>query len=263
MTRAQAIAAAQEQITAAQADVSVLVKCVGQVAPVFAYRAREQVISASVIKVPILLAALEQVQRGALALDTLIAVPQQEILSDTHVFVFGSRAYTLRELLTWMIVNSDNTATNVLIENLGMDCINAYIARMGLAQTHLARKMLDWPAVAAGKNNYTSAQDMAVLFDALYAHTILSPMLCDTALDILKQQRSFELLLRYIWQPVPVAHKTGGLDHLCHDVGVFEMPRGCYYIGVFIWNTPHIDGDEALAGRLSKIFYEMFEEEWA
>ena len=157
-------------------------------------------------------------------------------------FVDGPGMHPLEELLVWMIVLSDNTATNVLIGLLGAECINAAACSVGTKNTVLERKMLDWDAVSAGRNNYTSAEDLLRVFRALYAETVLTPELCALARSILRRQRDTRMLTRYIWQDVPCAHKTGGLDRLSHDAGVFELPGRPYFIAVLIWDAPDIDG---------------------
>ena len=57
------------------------------------------------------------------------------------------------------------------------------------------------------------------------------------------------------------AHKTGGLDRLSHDAGVFELPGRPYFIAVLIWDAPDIDGDEPLAGRVSKLVFDYYSQE--
>ena len=227
-----------------------------------ALRPDQRVVSASTIKVPILLAALEQVRLGALSLDRMVPVPQADILEDTEVFERGVEAYSLWELLYWMIVESDNTATNVVIDLLGYDCINGYAtAVLGLKDTVCQRKMLDWAAIQAGKNNYTSAADQCRLYRQLCLGQLLTPQLSDTALDMLRRQRSMDCLLRYIPDRVDLAHKTGGLDYLDHDAGVFFLPQRPFYLGVFTWDGPSPEGDKRqkmLIGRLSKAIYDTY-----
>ena len=77
----------------------------------------------------------------------------------------------------------------------------------------------------------------------------------------MRRQRDTRMLTRYIWQDVPCAHKTGGLDRLSHDAGVFELPGRPYFIAVLIWDAPDIDGDEPLAGRVSKLVFDYYSQE--
>lgn len=240
------------------AEVSVLWQAAGEEEPSFAWRAAQPMVSASVIKVPILLAALQQVQQGSIELSTPLQVAEKEILSDSQVFVNGPRAATLEELLTWMIILSDNTSTNVLIEWLGMAQVNEFCAAHSLAGTSLQRKMLDFAAIEAGRNNYTTAQDMRAVFFALLENQILTPQLCALALHILKKQRDTKLLPRYIWEDAVFAHKSGGLDYLSHDAGLVQAFGKWYYLGVFVQKAPRIEGDERFAGQVSRLVFDYY-----
>ena len=157
MTRQELCAALDAQLAAAQEQVCVLAVPLAGGVPLYERGAGRRAVSASTIKVFILLAALDEVRRGRLALDTPVSVTAEDILPDTGVFVDGPGMHPLEELLVWMIVLSDNTATNVLIGLLGAECINAAACSVGTKNTVLERKMLDWDAVSAGRNNYTSA----------------------------------------------------------------------------------------------------------
>ncbi len=219
--------------------------------------------SASTIKTPILVTALEQVRRGQLSLTDWLEVPPEVILPDTRVFERDQRRYTVEELLYWMITVSDNTATNVLLDAVGMDEVTAYSASIGLRSTLCRRKMLDFEAAAAGRDNVTSAQDQRRLFWLLQTQRILTPDLCRTALDILCRQRSMDSLLRYVPDRVTLAHKTGGLDGVSHDSGLFLAPMGPLYVGVFTWEGPSLDGDpdqqqKKFIGRLGKAIFDTY-----
>ena len=174
MTRQELCAALDAQLAAAQEQVCVLAVPLAGGVPLYERGAGRRAVSASTIKVFILLAALDEVRRGRLALDTPVAVTAEDILPDTGVFVDGPGMHPLEELLVWMIVLSDNTATNVLIGLLGAECINAAACSVGTKNTVLERKMLDWDAVSAGRNNYTSAEDLLRVFRALYDETVLT-----------------------------------------------------------------------------------------
>lgn len=251
---------AENEIRDTEANVSLLVYDFMKQEPLLSFQPERRLVSASTIKTQIMLAVFDRVQKGALSLTQRIPVPCREILEDTEVFNCGQKDCPLEELVTWMIINSDNTATNLLIELLGMEAINASIRAQGLRETVLERKMLDWDAIKAGRNNYTSARDQLVTFTRLYENAILTPELCELAKNILRRQRDFRLALRYLCPPDLIfAHKTGGLDHLNHDCGIFRMPGRAYYFGCFV--TDAMDDTEQnpvaarLIGRLSKAVY--------
>lgn len=254
---------AENEIKDIEANVSLLVYDFTREETLLSFEAERRVVSASNIKTQIMLAALDSVQKGKLSLKQPVPVPCQEVLEDTEVFNCGQKDCALEELITWMIINSDNTATNVLIELLGMDAVNAYCAQLGLKATVLERKMLDWDAVKAGRNNYTSAADQLAAFSKIYHKSILTPELCDLALSILKRQRDYSMALRYLCSAdITFAHKTGGLAHLNHDAGIFYLPAHTYYFGCFVTDamseTEQNPVAKRLIGRLSKAVYEFY-----
>ena len=261
MDKAALHKAVEEEIEGAQAKISLYVKNLNTGEVLVQYREELPVVSASIIKVPIMVTALEEIQKGILSKDTLITVSDSIILEDSEVFEYGERQYTLDELLVWMIINSDNTATNCLIDLLTMDKINQTCRQLNLKATKLERKMLDFDAVKQGLNNYTSAMDMYILYKALYDKTILTPDLCDYAIRILLRQRHKQNSMRYIPDEVKIAHKTGGLDFLNHDAGIFYLKEKDYYFGAFVWDAPDNVYGMKWIGRVSKIIYEYYKEQ--
>jgi beta-lactamase class A len=245
-------------ISDAKAKVSLLIEDYNTDKAIISYDEDKKMVSASIIKVLILLATLEKVKSGVLTLDTVIPINAGNILEDTEVFELGEQDYTIDELLTWMIINSDNTATNYFIDLLTMDYINSYATNLSLKHTKLERKMLDFKAIDLGFNNYTSTFDMNILFKALYHQSILTPELCNYALSILKRQRHKQLSTRYIYDDVTIAHKTGSLDNLYHDAGIFYLGHVNYYFGMFVCDAENNDYAAKLIGRISKMVYEYY-----
>lgn len=180
----------------------------------------------------------------------------------TRVSELGGGDHYLWELLYWMIAESDSTATNLVIDLLGFQRINDYAQSiLGLKQTHCARKMLDPEAIAAGKENYTSAADQERLYWALYRGTILSHGTQETALDMLRRQRHMDAFLRYIPQSATVARKDGVLDHISHDSGIFELVTHSFYLGIFTWDGPSLSGQpeqQQFIGKLTRQIYELY-----
>ena len=229
--------------------------------PIAAIRENAQVVSASTIKVALLCCALQDVMEGNLSLEQFVPICDGDYCDDTQVFepTYRQDGASLWEMLYWMIVSSDNTATNSVISLLCYDHVNDYCRKMGLCQTSLQRKMLDFQAIWEGRNNYTSAADLYRLFSMLYHGEILTQPLREVALDFLSRCRHTDALQRYIPDPVVVAHKPGGLDHLNHDAGIFLLEDRPYYLGVFTWDGPALDGEpqqNRLIGKLSRMVYD-------
>jgi len=227
--------------------------------PLFAYAEDQERVSASLIKAPIMTAALARIQRGEADISKVFQVKAESILPDSLAFETGPRDATLEELLTWMIAESDNTSTNALIRWLGFGEMNDHIQSLGLRKTCLRREMLDFDAIAQGRNNTTCAADMYLFFQLLYGDGMLTPALCEVARHILDKQRDSGALRRYIWQDAGVAHKTGGLDRLSHDAGVFTCRGRQWFLGVFVEEAADVQGDKPLIGRIARLIFSHYE----
>ena len=229
--------------------------------PVSAIRESSRVVAASTIKVPVLCCALQAVLEGSLSLTQTVPISPGDFCDDTEVFEPNYRqdGASLWEMLYWMIASSDNTAANAVISLLGFDRINRYCQEVGLTQTCLQRKMLDAQAAARGQENFTSPVDQYRLFSMLYRGKILNQSLRDMAMDFLSRCRFTHGLQRYIPDPVVLLHKPGGLDHLNHDAGIFLLKNRPYFLGIFTWDGPALDGQpqqNRLIGQLSRMVYD-------
>lgn len=192
----------------------------------------EQVVSASTIKVPIMLCLFEKMQKESIDLRYKLLVKKCQILDDTTVFEYGEQEASLEELIVWMIENSDNTATNVLMEYIGFDEMNRFFEKMGLCKTKVERMMLDYEAIKYGKNNYISLQDFYQCMNYIYERK--TEMLYGRGWKMLLHNRDHGDLMRYLYEEPMCAHKTGGLDGIEHDAGIFDTENGTYFLGVFL-----------------------------
>jgi beta-lactamase class A len=189
--------------------------------------ADEAVTAASTIKVPILAAALDEVKAGRLDLAQPSAIPPQRTGGSGVLQALPYlHTLTLADLLTLMIIVSDNTATNVVIDLIGMERINQFCADAGLNGTVLRRKMMDAEAVRLGLENTTTAHDQARLLDAIAWRNLLPAPLRAFALQALERQQFNDGLPSLLPDEVIVAHKTGELPGVRHDVGVITGTNG-------------------------------------
>ncbi|WP_411284272.1 serine hydrolase [Lapillicoccus sp.] len=179
--------------------------------------------SASTIKVPILLAALKQVEEGRLALATSVALPSERVGGSGPLSLLPSvTGLPLGELLTLMISLSDNDATNVVIDLLGEDPLTELLASVPTASTRLQRRMMDVAAAQRGLQNETCAADLVALLVALRQGRLLGPSTTLAALDILRTQQFREGLPAYLTEDISVASKTGEIVGVRGDVALFE-----------------------------------------
>lgn len=257
MTRQELIDWVEGEIAAFSCKTSLLMMDLTRGVELLNHDADAQVTAASTIKVPILMAALDLAAQDKISLDQM--VPIGTPFEDTTVFEPENlqSGYSLLELLEWMIVNSDNTATNAVIDTIGMDAVNAFVTRIGGTKTVLQRKMLDFEAQKAGRDNLTSARDQ-FMFYSLFAWCAKRDALWHEGMELLYRQR-YGAFKRYLCGPLSLAHKPGGLDHVAHDAGLFMNDENPFYLGIFTWDGPSLDGhpeQQRFIAKLAKKIYQ-------
>ncbi len=219
----------------------------------------DQIPSASIIKILIMVEAMKQVNEGRFDFNQKIVIKPQDRVAYSILSDLKTQEYAFLDLITLMIVVSDNTATNVLIDLLGFDRINELAWGLGLEKTSLERKMMDTEAVKRGQQNKTSPKDMAFLLESIYRKKILNPELCELMLDIMKRQKDLEMLKRYLPEDLIIAHKTGDLLNLNHDIGIFYLPMHTYLLGVFVTETENNLVAKQVIGKVSKCVYDYLQ----
>ncbi|HHY12343.1 MAG TPA: serine hydrolase [Firmicutes bacterium] len=186
--------------------------------------------AASVIKVPIMMAAFHQARAGSLRLDDTIILRKQDKVGGSGVlkeFHTGLQI-TLLDAINLMIVVSDNTATNLVMDAVGRETVNQYMEGKGCTGSRLeAHLMRPKPR---GPWNKITAKDMALLIRGLAERTVENPGDCDSMLDIMKRQQYNEKLPRYLPKEAVCAHKTGEVRGVTHDAGIITGPKATFVI---------------------------------
>lgn len=205
---------------------------------VYCRNASESVPSASVIKLFIMDYAFSRMDAGALD------------YSDT---IGGTSVKTLLEN---MITVSDNSATNAFIDYFGMDTLNAYFAAEGYADTRLERRMLDYDAMAAGRENYTSVWDVTQFLKKVYNNQ--SDWTCADMLSILKRQQVKTKIPRNLPGGVTVAHKTGELSTVENDVGIIFTENKDFAVVFLCSDLSSTSSARDAIGRAARDLYDYF-----
>ena len=243
---------------------------------------------ASVFKVPLLAELMSQVAAGARSLDDQITlademkVPGSGVLKELSA---GTR-FTVRDVAMLMIIVSDNTATDILLDLVGADAVNARIAACGLTRTavtmgcrgllrdlvgladapdtpetrrlaaeRLRRRELDWNARVYHdeRANMTTPRDMGLLIEQIVRPTLeggrdgpVPREACRLMLDLMRRQQVRDRLPLLLPPGVEMAHKTGSLTRVSNDAGVLYTKTGPVVVSVF---TRDLADD--LKGRLA------------
>lgn len=222
---------------------------------------KDQVVSSfSLIKVFIMAETIRRIECGELSLDTEIEVKASDIVDFSVLLFLNQRAYTLEELMRLMIVYSDNTATNVLIDYLGYDNINKCICDLGYEDTVLQRKMMDFKAKEEGRDNLTTAAEMAEFLERLYKNELLGVESDMLMMDIMKGQADEADMRLHLPDEITIARKSGEGGCLNHEMAIV-FGENVHYIFCFLsWNGTDNNQTRQLMSDASKIVYDFFED---
>lgn len=212
--------------------------------------------SCSLIKLPILLTLMDEAAAGRVDLAQTAPLIEAEAVGGCGLIRHLSRSLPLsyRDYAVFMITVSDNDATNKLITLLGMDRINTRIRELGMRDTVLGRKMMDFEAKRQGKDNFTSCRDLLAVFDCFYSR----PERYEDALHILKQQQINNMLSGVLdLDAFEFAHKTGDLPRVRHDIGIMYLKEPIFIAFMSKELRTETDGHR-LANEIGALIYEHY-----
>jgi beta-lactamase class A len=235
----------------------------------------ERVQTASTIKLPIMTAVFAAVDSGKAKWTEELTLTQDERVSGSGILgeISNGVKLPIRDIVHVMIVVSDNTATNMIIQRFTADMVNAEMDKLGLPKTRSLRKVrgdgndLKPPSgfSAAGRlpenQKYgigvTTPREMVSLLEKIDRGEVVNPAASKEMIEILKRQQYREGIARHMGE-IPVASKSGALDHLRSDVGIVYSPHGKIAIAITCDDIPNIDYNvdnegAVLISRLSDI----------
>src|SRR5579864_8741002 len=216
---------------------------------------------ASSIKITVLANLYLQAQQGKLKLTDLYTVQSSDLVPDSDIMnglTPGVTRITLRDLATMMVAVSDNAATNVLIDRVGMNNVNAMLDSLGLNQTRLRRKMMDLEAAKQGRENISTPREMMMLLDAIYHGKLLNKELTEDFFKVLGTNKQ-SFIPRDLPPDLKVANKPGELEAVRNDSGIVFVAGRPYVICVmtgFLRNER--EGEEAIT-KVSLETWRMFD----
>jgi len=220
--------------------------------------------AASSIKIAILLELYRQDQearagaKGKGKLDDSYTFDPKDLVEDSQIMAGltpGVTRVTNRDLAQFMVAVSDNAATNILIDRVGRDNVNATLRGLGLTKTMLRRKMMDIGAARRGDENVATPQEMVRLLEMIYKGKALNKELTDELIKRLKTLKKDSYLSYELPAGVELADKPGTLDGVRNDSGIVFAPNRPFAISVM---TAY-DRDEKAAERaISEVALEAY-----
>lgn len=215
--------------------------------------------AASTIKVPVLIAFFQDLDAGKVRLDEMLTMTEALKASGSGdmQYLGVGKEYTALETATKMIVISDNSATNMIIEYLGgAEVLNNRFQEWGLTATRINNPLPDLEGT-----NTTSPRDLVRLMATVSEGEILSTRSRDRVFDIMRRTKTRTLLPQGLGEEARIAHKTGDIGSMVGDVGVIDMPNGKRYAGAVMVQRPHNNSQaQALIRQMSSTVYQHFEE---
>ena len=225
----------------------------------FGIRETDPVRTASTIKLPIMAAVFDAVAREKATWTELLTVTAAEKVGGTGVLgseISDGVQLPLRDVVHLMIVLSDNTATNMLLERFTADAVNAYLDKIGIKTTRSMRKVRGdsgkpnpnegWSAAGKLAENQkyglgmSTPLDMVAILEKLEKGELVSPEASKEMIAILKRNQDTNCIRRRIGD-LPVANKTGSLDALRSDVGIVYSKSGRIAMAITVEGMPKVD----------------------
>lgn len=216
---------------------------------------------ASSIKITVLANLYLQDQKGTLHLNDLYTMNAADLVPDSFIMgglTPGITKITLHDLATMMVAVSDNSATNVLIDRVGMDNVNAMLESLGLHSTRLRRKMMDLDAAKQGNENIATPREMMTLLAAIYQGKLL---------DAAHKEGFFKMLATGKDSPIRKAvpgeimsaDKPGELEAVRADSGVVFATNRPFVICVMTSYDKEEDAANDTIQRIAAAAYSYFD----
>jgi beta-lactamase class A len=255
---------------------------------------------ASVYKVPVMVEVFRQIDAKKFSLDDRIELGDEHRTLGSGVLGLLSNGLkpTIQDLITLMIVLSDNEATDILLRKVGPENVTAVMRSMGLNNIRVDRTTFElirdylgfMDETARGKSyaeivamsralqitpekqaeaerefakerkDVSSPRDMALLLEKIYKGEAASKKSCETMMAILSRQMFNQRLPRYLPESSQMAHKTGTIGSTTNDAGIMFVRGNPIAIAVFTVDKRIARGEvEERMGRLTRVIYDFFD----
>ena len=201
----------------------------------YALNADERVRTASTIKIAVMIEAFARVNEGKIKWTDEVVLTKEKKVSGSGILgeLSDGLRLTLRDAVNLMMILSDNTATNLVLDVLTTDAVNARMESLGFKNIKIMRKVGSGGESTAGKDpelkkfglGMATPREMVLVMEKLDRGEIISPAVSKEMIDLMKREQGRNAIGRSLWD-VPMASKYGALDRLRSAVGILYTKKG-------------------------------------
>ncbi|MBZ9688869.1 class A beta-lactamase-related serine hydrolase [Clostridium estertheticum] len=226
----------------------------------------KEMVSAGCIKLPLAMVLLKEVEDGKIDLQSKIKIEAEDKTHGSNGIIheLSGKEYSLYDLLIAMLIQSDNTAANKIIEILSMQRIDELFVGMGLKNTKLKRITTDAKLEQDELENITSSFDLSKCFKLLYLKQYLNEENSNLLLRILKKQQVTNKLPFYVPKQIQqnIANKGGSLDTVENDTSIIMIEKGNFLFTVMANNLPNNVYGITTISRVGKMMWDIIDKDW-
>lgn len=231
----------------------------------FSLNGNESFYAASIIKIPIMAAVFAAAEEGSIRLGDFLQLRKDDIVGGSGVLQFMSPGIELpiNDLMTLMIIQSDNTATNMMIDLVGMEKIQAVMSGFGMDRSEIHHKLMIVQANRTNSNEITAA-DMTTLLTQIAQGKCVSLHASEQMVRIMKQQQLSNGLIDHLpanesplvgaipkWE---LAGKTGLIEGIMHECALLYVHDRCVAVTVLSEGYTEDEAREMIAQIGSDVY---------
>jgi beta-lactamase class A len=216
---------------------------------------------ASSIKIHILAELFHQAEQGKVRLSDIVPLPAAVRVGGSGVLNElgeSSVSMSIRDYAVLMIVLSDNTATNFLIKQVGMENVNKFLELQGAVKTRLQRMMMDVKAAAEGRENIGTPKEVLMILEKLYRGELVNKKSSEDMLSILQKPKEGPIRAG-VPADISIANKEGDIEGVRCDVGIVYLPKAPYVICVMSKLLAKESDGPRIITEISRMTYQYFE----
>ena len=232
---------------------------------IYGYNENVKITAAGCMKLPIAVSLIKAVENKKIDfLDKISISVEDKVYGTGIIHEFNEREYTVFELLVAMLIQSDNTAANKIINMITMEEINNNLKEMGLNNTILNRRTTDERKDEDNIENITSAFDLAIIWKHLYNKTYLNDENSQMLIDILTRQQIKNKLALYIPDDLKyeISSKTGDKNGVENDTELLRLPKGDFTCTILSMGIPNSVYGTVTLAKCGKMVWDNISNNW-